>query len=113
MKRPTSGYDKIYDIVAKIPFGRIATYGQIARLAGRVNGARQLGYALHALPAELHLPWHRVVNARGELSRLPDPDSREEQRRRLQQEGIAFDNSGRISLRKYGWCGNSSVNMHG
>lgn len=105
MKRPLSAYERIYNIVAEIPFGCVATCGQIARLAGRVNGARQVGYALHALPAELHLPWHRVVNAGSELSRLPDPDSREEQRRRLEREGIAFDKSGKISLRKYGWCG--------
>ncbi|MBD3383364.1 methyltransferase [candidate division KSB1 bacterium] len=103
MKRPLSAYGKIYDIIAKIPFGCVATYGQIARLAGLVNGARQVGYALHALPATLQIPWHRVVNARGEISRLPDPDSREKQRRRLEREGVVFDKNGRISLQKYRW----------
>ena len=61
-------YARIYGVVRRIPRGRVATYGQIARLAGLPNHARQVGYALHALPDDSRVPWQRVVNHRGEVS---------------------------------------------
>ena len=60
--------ERIYAIVRRIPRGRIASYGQVARLAGLPGHARQVGYALHALPEDSGIPWHRVINARGRTS---------------------------------------------
>ena len=64
-------YQQIYQTVQQIPYGKVATYGQIARLAGFPGYARQVGYALHATPAGIEIPWHRVINAKGEISLRP------------------------------------------
>jgi methylated-DNA-protein-cysteine methyltransferase-like protein len=94
-------YLKIYRLVGKIPRGRVATYGQIAELAGLEGHARQVGYALHAAPPGL--PWHRVVNAKGEVSERSSGDSHELQRELLLAEGVEFDGKGRISLARFRW----------
>src|SRR5260221_13244468 len=88
-------YDRIYRIVARIPRGRVATYGQIAALAGLPHAPRVAGYALHALPEGSPVPWHRVVAAGGRLSlaRL-DAGAAVTQRLRLEREGVAFDARG-------------------
>lgn len=86
-----------------MPRGRVATYGQIAGLAGLPGAARQVGYALAALPDGSAIPWQRVVNARGELSARRDFDGAPRQRLRLAEEGIVFDAAGRIDLRRFGW----------
>jgi len=99
-------YARIYAVVARIPRGRVATYGQIAALAGLPGRARQVGYALHALPDGSPLPWHRVVNARG-MSSLPGA-SGQEQRRRLARERVVFDDE-RIDLRRFGWKPNAGT----
>ncbi len=96
-------YRRIYALVALIPSGRVAGYGQLAAFLTRC-GARQVGYALAATPDELELPWHRVVNARGEIS-LRAGDGGQIQRQRLAQEGVVFDSRGRIDLGRYGWEG--------
>ena len=97
-------YERIYAVVRQIPSGRVATYGQIAVLAGLPRGARQVGYALAALPADADVPWQRVVNARGEISRRADPAGHESlQRRLLEHEGIRFDARERIALARYRW----------
>ena len=93
-------YERIYDVVGRIPEGRVATYGQIAHLAGIPKGARQVGYAMAALgrgEPRPGIPWHRVVNAKGESS------VGGEQISRLEAEGVAFDKNGRIDLKAYGW----------
>ena len=83
-------YGRIYAIVRRVPAGRVATYGQVARLAGIVNGARQVGYALHALREHAAVPWHRVVNARGAISLRGGADAT--QRILLEREGfIVFE----------------------
>jgi methylated-DNA-protein-cysteine methyltransferase-like protein len=92
---------RIHDVVSRIPRGRIATYGQVARLAGLPGQARLVGYALHALPAGTSVPWQRVVNAQGAISTPPGHDMR--QRRLLEREGIRFDSRGRISLASFQW----------
>jgi methylated-DNA-protein-cysteine methyltransferase-like protein len=92
---------RIHDLVSRIPRGRVATYGQMARLAGLAGHARLVGYALHALPAGTAVPWHRVVNAQGGISTPPGHDAR--QRRLLEYEGIHFDSRGRIPLDRYQW----------
>jgi methylated-DNA-protein-cysteine methyltransferase-like protein len=98
-----NNYLRIYEIVRQIPRGRVATYGQIAELAGLEGHARQVGYALHALPPGIDIPWHRVVNARGEVSARSSGDSDELQRRLLEAERVKFDLRGRIDLKKYRW----------
>ena len=95
-----SRWKKFYQVVRKIPRGRVASYGQIAELAGFEGHARQVGYALHALPADSGVPWHRVVNAKGEISPRSAGDSHELQRMLLEAEGVRFDEKGRI-LRLY------------
>jgi len=95
-------YEEIYAIVRHIPKGRVATYGQVARLAGIPGHARQIGYALAALGDD-DVPWHRVVNAKGEISRRARPGCDELQRILLENEGITFDAAARISLDQFGW----------
>jgi methylated-DNA-protein-cysteine methyltransferase-like protein len=99
----TNNYLQIYKIVRRIPRGRVATYGQVAELAGLDGHARQVGYALHAVPSSMKLPWHRVINARGEVSSRTRGDSHELQRQLLEAEGIAFDERGRVDLRRFRW----------
>lgn len=102
-KTNSSTYSRIYQAVRGIPQGKVATYGQIARLAGMPGQARLTGYALHSLPAGEDVPWHRVINAKGEISRLPDPDSGLTQRYLLEKEGIEFDSRDRVDLKRFGW----------
>jgi len=91
----------IRNVIARIPRGRVATYGQIARLAGLKGQARLVGYALHATPAESSIPWHRVLNAQGAISTRGT--SAERQRKLLLREGVRFDARGRVSLEKFQW----------
>ncbi len=100
---PRSTYERIYAVVKKIPRGRVATYGQVATLAGLDGHARQAGYALHSLPERNDIPWHRVINARGEVSARTTSDSHELQRVLLEGEGVSFSPDGRVSLEKYRW----------
>lgn len=105
MEGEASLNERIWQVVAAIPPGRVATYGDVARLAGLPRGARRVGVALHRLPAATRLPWHRVLNARGRLSLPPDSTAGRRQRRRLEQEGLAFDGQGRVDLARYRWRG--------
>ncbi len=100
---PVSNYARIYAVVRRIPRGRVATYGQVATLAGLDGHARQVGYALHSLPEEISVPWHRVVNSFGEVSRRSASDSDELQVELLRAEGIIFETDGRIDLRRFRW----------
>ncbi|MCF7981700.1 MAG: MGMT family protein [Pseudomonadales bacterium] len=93
-------YPQIYSIINAIPSGTVTNYGTIAKLVG--CGPRQVGYALHALPQETKLPWHRVVNYAGRISFPPGSDY-ERQRARLEQEGVTFSLKGRIDMKHYGW----------
>lgn len=99
----SSAYARIYAVVRRVPHGRVATYGQVAALAGIKGQARQVGYAMHALPAGSSVPWHRVINARGEVS--PRAQFGEELRQRLllEAEGVEFDERGRVRLPRYQW----------
>ena len=93
-------YQAIYAVIARIPEGSVATYGQVA-VPGR---ARLVGYALSALAGRSAIPWHRVVNAQGRISpRSCGSDAGLEQRLRLEHEGISFDASGRIPLERFLW----------
>ncbi len=101
--RSPSSYQRIYAIVRRIPKGRVSTYGRVAELAGLPGHARQVGYAMHALPAGSTVPWHRVVNASGGVSPRGDSSGVVTQRLLLEQEGVRFGPRDRISLRVYGW----------
>jgi methylated-DNA-protein-cysteine methyltransferase-like protein len=96
----SGAYEAIYRVVRRVPRGRVATYGQIASLAGIPGRARQVGYALHALPQDSGVPWFRVVNARGRISL---PGGAEVQRALLEAEGIRFSPAGLIDLSRFGW----------
>ena len=96
-------YQRIYAVIRRIPRGRVATYGQIAELAGLPGHARQVGYALHALPPGTAVPWHRVINAQGEVSLRTAPGPELTQRMLLEREGVRFDARGRVNLRTVGW----------
>lgn len=95
--------ERIYAAVRRIPRGRVATYGQIATLAGFPRLARQVGYALAALDDDGSVPWQRVVNSRGEVSPRGEPDAERFQRALLEAEGIVFGAAGRIDLARFGW----------
>ena len=97
--------ERIWRVVAAIPRGRVATYGQVAELAGLPGHARQVGYALHALRDGSALPWHRVVNAAGAISLRAVPGFELEQRIRLEAEGVSFNARGRVPLARFRWAG--------
>ena len=102
-RAPADTWERFYVVVRKIPRGRVATYGQVAELAGLSGYARQVGWALHALRPGTRVPWQRVVNARGACSVRPGSGSESEQRRRLEREGVEFGAAGRIDLGSFGW----------
>jgi len=104
---PTSAasdtYRRIYAVVARIPRGRVATYGQVAALAGLPRQPRLVGYALNVLPAGTPLPWHRVVNAKGQVSLRSDGLGHDQiQAQLLTRERVRFTN-GTIDLARFRW----------
>ncbi|UCD36714.1 MAG: MGMT family protein [Fidelibacterota bacterium] len=105
---PDSLNARIYETVCRIPSGRVATYGQVAREAGLPGQARLVGYALHNLPDHSGVPWHRVVNARGGISLDQTYGSGRLQRALLETEDVIFTDDGRIDLAVYGWMQDSS-----
>ncbi len=94
---------RIWLVVAMIPEGAVATYGDVATHAGLPGHARRVGRALRALPAGTSIPWHRVINAQGRLSLPPGSATGKEQRTRLRAEGIALTKQRRIDLGTYRW----------
>jgi methylated-DNA-protein-cysteine methyltransferase related protein len=94
-------FKHIIAVVRRVPRGRVASYGQIARLAGPRCHARLVGYALAALPEGSRVPWQRIVNRAGRVS-LPGP-SGDLQRQLLEAEGVRFDSQDRIDLARHGW----------
>lgn len=98
-------YLRIYAVVRCIPRGKVGTYGQVAAFAGLPGHARQVGYALHALPEDHDVPWHRVINAEGRISKRSDPTSEDRQRAMLEAEGVVFDGQERVDLSRFGWSG--------
>lgn len=98
-----SCYPKIYEVVKLIPSGKVATYGQVADLAGLMGKPRVVGYALFRITAQSEIPWHRVVNAKGEISRSSLRDGNDDlQALLLKDEGIVFE-KGKLDLAKYRW----------
>lgn len=99
-----SPYERIYALVARIPPGRVATYGQLARIEGRCT-SRMVGYAMAALPEGRALPWHRVVNARGSVSERRGGGGTSRQEALLRADGLLFDARGRLDLERVSWEG--------
>ncbi len=97
-----SVFNKIYKVVLTIPKGKVATYGQVALLAGNPRWARVVGYALHNNPAPGIIPCHRVVNRQGKTAKAFVFGGEDAQRKLLENEGIIFQKDGTIDLNKYG-----------
>lgn len=85
-------------LIQSVPFGYVATYGQIAKEAGHPRGARQVAWILHSMSAKYELPWHRVINAKGEITHKASA-----QREMLEMEGIEFTMHEKVNLQKYQW----------
>ena len=98
-----SVFNQIYNVVQKIPKGKVATYGTVARMAGNPRWSRVVGYALHVNPAPGIIPCHRVVNREGKTAATFAFGGGDIQRQMLEQEGVVFESDGHIDLRKYGW----------
>ncbi len=96
-------FTRLLAVVRRIPRGRVASYGQVATVAGLRHYARHVGYALHGLPEGTPLQWHRVVNARGAISLRGFDGAGETQLLRLAAEGVEFDARGRVDLERFGW----------
>ncbi len=98
-------FQRVYEIVARIPRGRVVTYGQIAAALGDPRQARTVGWALHSASEWLGLPWHRVINSSGGISTRHSIGGSNVQREMLEDEGIVFDEDDRLDLERYGWAG--------
>jgi len=96
-------FEQVHTLVRHIPPGRVASYGQIARLLDQSHAARTVGWALRGVAAGSGVPWHRVLNAAGRSS-LSGAGAAE-QRRLLEAEGVLFGPSGRVSIKRFGWEG--------
>lgn len=92
---------RVFQIVAAIPYGKIATYGDVALMAGSPRASRQVGGVLRRLPKGSKLPWHRVINRKGEISLIGD--DRQRQKSALQAEGVIFNKQGKIDLAVFRW----------
>lgn len=93
---------RVYDVVRAIPRGRVMGYGHVATVLGDVHLARQVGYAMAALPGDTDVPWHRVIRSSGHLALQGDPARGMLQRARLEGEGIGFAGD-RVPMDVYGW----------
>jgi methylated-DNA-protein-cysteine methyltransferase-like protein len=94
---------RIWQVIALIPAGSVATYGDVARQAGMPGAARRVGHSLRRLPQDTKIPWHRVINAQGRISLPEGTASRYIQRTRLEAEGIVFRNSGTVDMSRFRW----------
>lgn len=94
-------FDRVYQVVRMIPRGQVATYGQVATIVSHRGAARTVGWALHGLAEDTDVPWHRVINARGQISLDPGTQQRE----LLQEEGISVDPQGKIDMARFQWPG--------
>jgi methylated-DNA-protein-cysteine methyltransferase-like protein len=99
---PGPVYDRILHVVRQVPQGQVATYGQIAMIAGDCT-PRMVGYCLAALDPVSDVPWQRVINYKGMVSPRSSGHGSQLQRELLTEEGVEFDDHGRVSFRKFGW----------
>lgn len=96
-------HGRVYAVVRTVPAGHVTTYGQVATVLGSPRVARHVGWALAACVPDDEVPWHRVINSRGLISFKGDTARGEEQRRRLEEEGVVFDLKGKVDLKRFGW----------
>lgn len=94
--------EQVWALVRQVPWGRVVTYGTVARCLGRPRASRAVGYALFQLQ-DAEVPWHRVVNRHGGVSLGGHPGRAESQRQRLRAEGVHFGPSGHLDLKRFGW----------
>lgn len=94
--------EEVIKIIQQIPSGKVMTYGQIAKEAGNPRAARQVVRVLHSMSKKHQLPWHRVINAKGQLA-IPNEEGNWEQRTRLEAEEVQVSSSGYVDLKKYQW----------
>ena len=104
-----SVFERIYEVVKRIPKGKVATYGFVAMMAGNPRWARVVGYALHNNPAPMVIPCHRVVNREGKVAEAFAFGGGATQRQLLENEGIIFEKDGTVDLLKYGWNGEDNA----
>lgn len=102
MEKNKDPYLQIWETVRSIPWGKVTTYGRIADLAGFKRAARYVGHALKQLPSGSDIPWHRVVNAKGEIAFPKSSRSYQIQRKKLLDEGVLFKGD-KIDLQQHGW----------
>lgn len=96
-------YTAVYDLVRRVPRGRVMTYGDVALALGAPMAPRAVGYALHNLPTGTDVPWWRIINVRGEISLKGRGAQADLQREILESEGVGFSAEGRTDLRHYRW----------
>jgi methylated-DNA-protein-cysteine methyltransferase-like protein len=101
-KKTTGFTQRVIRIIKSIPFGKVATYGQIAHLAGNPRAARQVSWILASSSRKENLPWHRVINSQGMISLKPSAGY-EEQKMLLLEEGVKFDKENKIDLKRFLW----------
>ena len=101
MKKRTEFTDAVIKAIKSIPKGRVATYGQIAAVAGNHRASRQVAYILHSVSGKEGLPWFRVINSKGQISLKGK--GYQEQKKLLKKEGVKFDKADKIDLKKYLW----------
>jgi methylated-DNA-protein-cysteine methyltransferase-like protein len=108
MRRPSSTrgiFQRVYDVVRMIPWGQVATYGQIATIVSHRGASRTVGWALASLEHGTDVPWHRVVNSRGLVSLWDRGQPSESQRKLLDQEGVIVGRKGEVNLQRHQWRG--------
>ncbi len=98
-------FARVYQVVRWVPPGRVVSYGQVAAMLGAPHAARTVGWALHALPADSDVPWHRVINAHGRISTSCREHDASVQQRLLEDEGVVFDERGYVDMRRFRWEG--------
>jgi methylated-DNA-protein-cysteine methyltransferase-like protein len=103
--REPNFFKRVYHVVRMIPRGQVATYGQIATIVSHPQAARTVGWALRALKADTDVPWHRVINARGQISTAYREHGASVQRMLLEREQVRFDQYGQIDLAEFQWPG--------
>jgi methylated-DNA-protein-cysteine methyltransferase-like protein len=101
----SSFFERVYEVVRQVPEGKVVSYGQVAAMLGAPHAARTVGWALHALPADSDVPWHRVINARGRISTSCQEHDASVQQQMLEAEGVVFDARGYVNLKRFRWEG--------
>lgn len=98
-------FEQVYRLVRQVPRGRVTSYGAIARMLGYSHAARTVGWALHSLPEDSGVPWHRVINSQGRISTSCREHDADTQQTLLEAEGIEFDEQGIVDWERFGWAG--------